>query len=96
MKLAIARGEWWPSGKVAALGQRAPGPRPPLHLWRAWGLLHAKSYAEIKRPPSGVARKLGERRGSQLRRRPHHLTAVQNYKMSSKRTLTFLQNGVLI
>ncbi|GBN08687.1 hypothetical protein AVEN_203079-1, partial [Araneus ventricosus] len=50
----------------------------PLKTRRAWGLLHAKSYAVAKRPPVGVAWKFGE--GCQLRCRPRHLTVVQNYE----------------
>ncbi|GBL97477.1 hypothetical protein AVEN_162939-1 [Araneus ventricosus] len=32
----------------------------PQKIRRVWGLLHAKSYVVAKRPPVGVARKLGE------------------------------------
>ncbi|GBM35990.1 hypothetical protein AVEN_78087-1 [Araneus ventricosus] len=32
----------------------------PLKIRRVWGLLHAKPYVSAKRPPVGVAYKLGE------------------------------------
>nr|GBM71797.1 hypothetical protein AVEN_84168-1 [Araneus ventricosus] len=48
-----------PSGKVSALGQE--GSRLETRFHRSvWGLLHAKSYVVAKRPPAGVAWKLGE------------------------------------
>ncbi|GBL98198.1 hypothetical protein AVEN_268283-1 [Araneus ventricosus] len=47
-------GPRWSSGKVQA---RNP---IPLKIRRAWGPLHAKSYVVAKRPPAGVAWKLGE------------------------------------
>ncbi|GBN35996.1 hypothetical protein AVEN_86954-1 [Araneus ventricosus] len=38
----------------------------PLKIRRVWGLLHAKSYVVAKRPPVGVAQKLGERVPAQV------------------------------
>ncbi|GBN61485.1 hypothetical protein AVEN_151852-1, partial [Araneus ventricosus] len=32
----------------------------PLKIRRVWGLLNAKSYVVVKRPPAGVAWKFGE------------------------------------
>ncbi|GBM00983.1 hypothetical protein AVEN_55499-1 [Araneus ventricosus] len=41
--------------------RRAAGPKPDsTEDQRAWGPLHAKSYAVAKRPPVSVAWKLGE------------------------------------
>ncbi|GBN86453.1 hypothetical protein AVEN_240811-1 [Araneus ventricosus] len=51
-------GPRWPSGRVSALGPE--GFRFEIRIRRAWGLLHAKSYIVAKRPPVGVAWKLGE------------------------------------
>ncbi|GBM62291.1 hypothetical protein AVEN_113329-1 [Araneus ventricosus] len=38
----------------------------PLKIRRVWGLLHAKSYVVVKRPPVGVVRKFGERVAAQV------------------------------
>ncbi|GBN40174.1 hypothetical protein AVEN_159704-1 [Araneus ventricosus] len=53
----------WPSGSVSAClgagGFQVRNPIP-LKIRRVWGLLYAKSYVVAKRPPVGVAWKLGE------------------------------------
>ncbi|GBL81699.1 hypothetical protein AVEN_93477-1 [Araneus ventricosus] len=65
----------------------------PLKTHRVWGLLYVKSYLVAKRPPAGVMRKAGE--VIQLRRRPRHLIAVQNYKVRPKIAFMLLRNGTL-
>ncbi|GBL96376.1 hypothetical protein AVEN_43698-1 [Araneus ventricosus] len=76
-------------------GRRVPGSKsdssedPPL-----MGSLHGKLYVVAKCRPVGVVRKFGE--GCQLRCRPRHLTEFENYKVSPKIALVFLQNGTLI
>ncbi|GBN50265.1 hypothetical protein AVEN_265596-1 [Araneus ventricosus] len=57
---------------------------------RVWGLLCAKSYVVAKRPPFGVE---AWRRRLELRRRPRHLAAVQNYEVRPLITPVLLQNG---
>ncbi|GBN96572.1 hypothetical protein AVEN_180189-1 [Araneus ventricosus] len=60
--ISLNIGPRWPSGKVPTSGpegRRFRNPIPPK-IRRVWGLLHAKPYAVAKRPPVGVARKLGE------------------------------------
>ncbi|GBO08778.1 hypothetical protein AVEN_51152-1 [Araneus ventricosus] len=49
----------WPSGTVSVRGLQFRN-WIPLKIRRGWRLLHAKSYAVVKRPPGGVARKFGE------------------------------------
>ncbi|GBM56675.1 hypothetical protein AVEN_154225-1 [Araneus ventricosus] len=49
----------WPSGKALTSGPEGRN-TIPLKIRRVWGLLHAKSYVVVKRPPVGVARKFGE------------------------------------
>ncbi|GBM63673.1 hypothetical protein AVEN_112837-1 [Araneus ventricosus] len=75
-------------------GFQVRNPIPPK-IRRVWGLLPLKSYVVPKRPPVGVVRKLGKGR-CQLRRRPRHLTAVQNDAVRPKIALVLLQNGKLI
>ncbi|GBN12950.1 hypothetical protein AVEN_142021-1 [Araneus ventricosus] len=72
----------WPSGKSLPRDQRVAGSNlipPKIH--HVWGL-HAKSYVVAKHPPVGMAKEFGEGR-CQLRCRPRHLTAVQNYEVHS-------------
>ncbi|GBL81436.1 hypothetical protein AVEN_143715-1 [Araneus ventricosus] len=60
MKLALARGRCgWQGNGLGAGGFQARNPIPPK-LCRIWDLLHAKSYAVIKRPPTGTVLKFGE------------------------------------
>ncbi|GBN40733.1 hypothetical protein AVEN_125519-1 [Araneus ventricosus] len=66
----------------------------PPKIRHVWGLLHTKSYAVAKRPLVSVVRKI--EKGCQLRRRPRHLTAVQNDEVRSKIALVLLQNGALM
>ncbi|GBM80282.1 hypothetical protein AVEN_114741-1 [Araneus ventricosus] len=53
---------WWPSGKVPVSepGKSQVRNPIPLKIRRVSGLLQAKSYLGVKRPPSGVVRKLVE------------------------------------
>ncbi|GBO45686.1 hypothetical protein AVEN_81945-1 [Araneus ventricosus] len=68
----------WPGLDLGTGGSQVRNPIPPK-IRRVWGLLHDESYVVAKRPPVGVRRKFGE--GCQLRCRPRHLTAVQNYEV---------------
>ncbi|GBM26083.1 hypothetical protein AVEN_12844-1 [Araneus ventricosus] len=85
-------GSRWPGGKIST-----PGPevsRLEIRFDRRTAvsahMVHVKSV-RAKCPPVGIVRKFGE--GSQLRCRPRHLTAIQNYKVRPKIALVLLQNG---
>ncbi|GBN17254.1 hypothetical protein AVEN_212951-1 [Araneus ventricosus] len=50
---------WW-QGLDPGTGRSQARNPIPLKIHRVWGPLHAESYVVAKRPPVGVARKLGE------------------------------------
>ncbi|GBL97081.1 hypothetical protein AVEN_254121-1 [Araneus ventricosus] len=49
----------WQGPGFGAGGLQARNPSP-LKIRHVWGWLHIKSYVVFKRPPAGVARKVGE------------------------------------
>ncbi|GBL66658.1 hypothetical protein AVEN_202084-1 [Araneus ventricosus] len=77
-------------------GRRPPGSKPysTEDLPCMWACCTLKNTYEAKRPVAGVVRHL--KRGCQLRRRPRHLTVVQNSEVHPKITLVLLQNETLI
>ncbi|GBL80318.1 hypothetical protein AVEN_90487-1 [Araneus ventricosus] len=79
-------------GLVSASGPQ--GSRLETRFRCVCGPLHVKSYVVVKRPQVGVTWKFGE--GCQLRCRPRHLTAVQNYEVRPKIALVLFENGALI
>ncbi|GBM44033.1 hypothetical protein AVEN_223163-1 [Araneus ventricosus] len=100
MKFVTARGHGDIEVRYRLWGRWVPGSKPdstktlPCMCFSPC-LLHVKSCTVIKRPPDGVARKFGEGTWCQLRLRPRHLTAVQNYKskLALKEYERFLTNG---
>ncbi|GBN27457.1 hypothetical protein AVEN_265328-1 [Araneus ventricosus] len=58
-----------------------------LQIIRVLDLLHAKSHAVAKHPPTGEV---------PAKRRPRHPTAVQSHEVRPKTALVYLQNGELI
>ncbi|GBO45222.1 hypothetical protein AVEN_39418-1 [Araneus ventricosus] len=61
----------------------------PLKICRVWGLLHAKLYV-VTKPSRWCGAEVWRGRW-QLRRRPRHLTVVQNCEVRSKIALVLLQ-----
>ncbi|GBO17088.1 hypothetical protein AVEN_4585-1 [Araneus ventricosus] len=81
-------GSRWPSSKVSP---RAPGPIP-LKNRSVLRLFHVNSYARNQTSSCWYGAEAW-RKGCQLRCRPRHLTAVQNYEVRPKIALALLQKG---
>ncbi|GBL81108.1 hypothetical protein AVEN_83173-1 [Araneus ventricosus] len=95
-QLKVKRGRGGLVVRSQLRGRRVPESKPgstkdPTSMWACCMLNHTQGS---KRPPAGVVRKSGER--VQIRCRPHHLTAVQNYEVHPKTARVLLQNGTLI
>ncbi|GBO23556.1 hypothetical protein AVEN_188867-1 [Araneus ventricosus] len=80
----------WPSGKV--LGRRVPGSRSDSVVYGACCTLTHTQWPNVL----PLVWRGSLERGCQLRRRPRHLTVVQNYEERPKIALVLPENRTLI
>ncbi|GBM35986.1 hypothetical protein AVEN_78085-1 [Araneus ventricosus] len=85
----------WSSGKVSALGPEGFQARNPIpqKIRLVLGILHVKSYVSGQMSSRWCG---SSERECQIRCRPRHLTAAQNYDVCSKIALMLLLNRMLI
>ncbi|GBM97570.1 hypothetical protein AVEN_143801-1 [Araneus ventricosus] len=84
--------------KYRLQGRRVPGSKPdstedPRCMWACSSLNHTCGLNDLLLLQCGVEAWTGM---LQLRCRPRHLTAAQNYEVRPKIALMFFQNGALI